>query len=1037
MSSRIPGDAVNFDWETSLAALQLQRFSVRLRFRPSAVGKENAAPETIRFPFFHQAIVHALMKETTRASVESSRTAPGSLLQPKSPNSVPNGLIPCVVESGRAAYAPGTNDDEYILGCTLVQPFAPTPEVVIQALRTLGAARTGPVPSVQFCGNFDVASIECHPSLTADQLRSQFEFLRQERGAVVRLLAPYQGKCLRTKAPMTAANFDITSWICAVHWRAFTLTAGRKPDQTRPQELPPPPGDLSVANPQLFDAGVQKHRDRPGHTPYELLGVVGQFTLQDVPDEWWPWLILGQHLHAGEGIGWGFGRYRLETPGYVPVFRPARSLLDRLAEPARLQSALARIDQIPGLESVSLPPADPAETDLAALSASVRGGTYTPAPLHGFEIVQHGKMRAIAMGSHADRIVQRAATDLLTPSLDALFNQCSFGYRRGRSRADAARAISQAWEEGFRFALDADITAFFDHVDWPTLFAKLDALFPDEPLVPLLRRWVAADVLYRGQRIHRSQGLPLGISVSPLLANLYLDELDDTLEAQGFRLVRFADDFVVLTRDEATARLAQDAARQTLLRLGLELNPHKTSIVSLDSGLSYLGYLFCRSLVIDSSLSAPTAPEQAQLESVPPVVKSSWLSQLRPGQLQALERNGRIRPIQRPMATARQQPSPLPSPAPAATVLPAMDLWEWDAAQPAASPPPVPATSTQQRWGLYVVGRDTGLSLRNQTLTILREGQPPAPVPVEDVSHVVVTGSVRISSPVLQDLGERGIPTFFCKRSGELTGIYQPTGASRNQMDYDVWLAQAAAARDPEKRLRFARAVLAAKLARQAETLIRFSTAEQRARATQIQQLAGAIPAVASLDTLLGLEGSAGRLLFQGLQEQLAGLTAEWPFVRRQRQPPPDPVNALLSFGYTLLYIHCATALWTAGLLPQIGLLHALRPGHLALASDLVEEFRHEVDRLVVRLINRRELRAEHFLVARGDATACRLTDDARRLYILALDGRLHGQDAAGAEIDRPGAEPPIRRMEQQALAIAAYISGRTPEYAASAVSKE
>jgi group II intron reverse transcriptase/maturase/CRISPR-associated endonuclease Cas1 len=1009
---------VNFDWDRSLIALDLKRFSVKLQFHGTATGKENRASDSIRFPFFHQAIVHALMKEVARASGEIPGIPPAGRPTPEPrPRSVAAGLIPCVVESGRAAYAP---NDEYVLGCTLVQPFAPPPEVVIQALHALSTAKSHAAPDLQFFGNFNVASIESHPTLVAGELTRQYEFLRHERNVVVRLISPFQGNLIGSRTPLTAARFDIQIWLNSVHWRAFTLSTGRRPVQSLPQECPPSPAGLTISNALLFDAGVQKHRQRPGHTPYELLGVIGRITLQDVPEDWWPWLILGQYLNAGEGTGWGFGRYRLDVPEYSPVFHPASSLLNRLADPLRLRSAAERLDQIPGLEMTSLPLIEEKEADLAALSVSLLAGTYSPSPLHGFEIVQHGKLRAIAMAGHADRIVQRATTDLLAPILDALFNQCSFGYRRGRSRADAAHAISQAWDDGFRFALDADITAFFDHVDWERLFAKVEALFPDEPLVPLLRRWVAADVLYQGQRIHRSQGLPLGISVSPMLANLYLDELDDTLESQGFRLVRFADDFVVLTRDAASAQLAQDAARATLLRMGLELNPQKTGIVTSEDAFSYLGYLFCRSLVIDRGLTAPSAPERADLESLPPVVKSTWISQLRPGQLQALTRGGRIHPV------ANVPSSPPPVRAPVPTVALPAGLAEAPSLQP-----PTPSTPKQARWGLYVVGRDTGLSLRNQTLAILREGVPPAPVPVEDVSHVVVTGSVRVSSPVLLELGERGIPVFFCKRSGELTGIYQPCGVSRNQFDYHLWLAQAVAAQDTEKRLCFARAVLSAKLARQAETLTRFATPEHHQRATRIQQLACALSAASSLDAMLGLEGSASRLLFEGLQEQLGGLTAEWPFLRRQRKPPPDPVNALLSFGYTLVYIHCATALWTAGLLPQIGLLHGLKTGHLALASDLVEEFRHEVDRLVVRLINRRELRAEHFLLSPSDSTACRLTDDGRRAFILALDGRLHGMDGNAMQIDCPGALPPIRRMERQALAILAFVTGRSPEYAA------
>ena len=124
-----------------------------------------------------------------------------------------------------------------------------------------------------------------------------------------------------------------------------------------------------------------------------------------------------------------------------------------------------------------------------------------------------------------------------------------YAYRRGFSRQGAARAIEQAYAEGYRYVLDADIRAFFDRVDWTILFAKLEALYPDEPLVELLRAWIEAPVLFDGRHIERHCGLPQGSPVSPLLANLYLDTFDEELLDQDFRLVRFADDFVVLAKD--------------------------------------------------------------------------------------------------------------------------------------------------------------------------------------------------------------------------------------------------------------------------------------------------------------------------------------------------------------------------------------------------------------------------------------------------------------------------------------------------------
>ena len=1051
---------LSIDWQSALDALGIQMLAVFLKLRdPISLAADSEQPTAVSFPFFHHAIAHSLMKEVSHASAPASGIPqPWEETAFASPNSIPPGLVPCAIESGHVDFVSG---DIYKLGITLVPRFAPPAASIAGALRNLGTDRMRSGPGVQLAGNFDVNLIESLPPPSAAELEQQFALLAPEGAAAIRLLSPFHGKSPGGREYLSAGHFDMLSWLNAVHWRVFTLCRGRKPDQSNPAECPPPPGSMAISSPSLFDIAIPKNHPRPGERPYEIPGVIGSFVLTHVPPEWWYWLLLGQYLNAGESTGWGLGRYRVESAAFHERFRPARTLLQAVADPVCLANAAERVDCIPGIDPASFPPADHSPPNFAPLADSVSKGEYSPAPLNGFEILQQGKVRAIAVASHTDRIVQRAAVDILGPVFESLFKQCSFGYRHGRSRADAARAISKAWSDGFRYALDADISAFFDHVDWSRLFAKLDALFPDEPLIPLLRRWVEADVVYHGQRIHRVQGLPLGTSVSPMLANLYLDDLDDNLGMQGFRLVRYADDFVVLTRDAESAQRAQDASQAVLQQIGLELNLDKTRVVSLADGFSYLGYLFCRSLVIDQSLSVHPDPGG----DLAPVIKSTWISQLHPDQLRSLAPDGRIHRV----APSFPQPNPAPLPAPPTTPQPQhqpftppaeavnpsrlsspIDIPDLPAQPPggSASPPaaepalPLPEEPRpQNHWGLYVVGRETGISIHYQSLSILREGEQPVSVPVENVSHVVSIGSGRISSPVLMALGERGIPVFFCKRNGELTGIFYPHGASRSAEDYQLWLAQAAAAQNPEIRLLFARTIVAAKLARQAETLARFATPDQRARAAQIGQLAASVPTAPSIDALLGLEGASSRVLFDGLQDQLLGLTRDWPFLRRERRPPPDPVNALLSFGYTLLYIHAATALWTAGLLPQIGLLHSLKPGHLALASDLVEEFRHEIDRLVVRLINRREVRAEHFLHGHeADAGACRLSDDGRRVFILAMDGVLQGQ-ALNDPSAPIGALPPIRRMERQALRIRDFLAGRSGSYssidAAPQVAKE
>jgi hypothetical protein len=312
--------------------------------------------------------------------------------------------------------------------------------------------------------------------------------------------------------------------------------------------------------------------------------------------------------------------------------------------------------------------------------------------------------------------------------------------------------------------LDADISAFFDHVDWERLLSKLDSLFPDEPLIVLLRRWITADVVYQGRHIRRSQGLPLGISVSPLLANLYLDDFDSELGMQGFRLVRYADDFVVLAKDADSARRALEASSSVLAHLSLELNMDKTRIVSLSDGFSYLGYLFCRSLVIDESLSA----HEDHAKHLDPIVKSTWISHLQPDQLRAITPAGRLLAPARAVSPA--EPSRGRSPSPNSRRSEPVDYSALARTDPGAAAslsdaPSTPVTDEngppQERWGLYIVGRETGVSIHYGSLSILaldgvlqgQELNDPDTAPAALLSVVCLVLAVWLTGGVIQRHG--------------------------------------------------------------------------------------------------------------------------------------------------------------------------------------------------------------------------------------------------------------------------------------------
>jgi len=191
------------------------------------------------------------------------------------------------------------------------------------------------------------------------------------------------------------------------------------------------------------------------------------------------------------------------------------------------------------------------EDRLTRLRDKLTAHTYQPALLHGVLVAKKdGGVRPLAVPPFWDRVAQRACAQFLSTGLEDLFYHGSFGYRLGRSRHLAKDPVERWYAEGYRWVYESDIEAFFDQVQWAHLHQRLSALLGDDPLVDLLMAWMAASVEYQGEVIERRAGLPQGSPLSPLLANMLLDEFDRDLAAAGCKLAHSGQQFVVLCRSK-------------------------------------------------------------------------------------------------------------------------------------------------------------------------------------------------------------------------------------------------------------------------------------------------------------------------------------------------------------------------------------------------------------------------------------------------------------------------------------------------------
>jgi RNA-directed DNA polymerase len=273
-------------------------------------------------------------------------------------------------------------------------------------------------------------------------------------------------------------------------------------------------------------------------------------------------------------------------------------LMAQALAPENLQSAWKRVKAnrgAPGVDDMTIDefPAFMRE-NWRTIRQALLDGTHTPSPVRRVEIPKPKGtgVRLLGIPTVLDRFIQQAIAQILTPMFDAAFSESSFGFRPGRSAHGALRQVQRHIGAGYRVAVDLDLEKFFDRVHHDVLLTRVARKVRDKRLLALIGRYLRAGVLV-GDNIEASEiGTPQGGPLSPLLANILLDDLDRELERRGHRFVRYADDVLILVRSvRAGVRVKASITRYLATRLKLVVNERKSRVCRTHE-VKFLGFIF-------------------------------------------------------------------------------------------------------------------------------------------------------------------------------------------------------------------------------------------------------------------------------------------------------------------------------------------------------------------------------------------------------------------------------------------------------------
>lgn len=621
----------------------------------------------------------------------------------------------------------------------------------------------------------------------------------------------------------------------------------------------------------------------------------------------------------------------------------------------------------------------------AELKDEIFSLSYSPQPLKRAFIPKEDKdeLRKLAIPSLKDKFAQNILIRELSDHFDKSFSNRSYAYRIGKSYANAIYRARDFFKI-YSFAVKSDIKDFFENIDHEKLLEILRANIRDARIIRLIELWIKNGIFDHFNYRAHAKGVHQGDVLSPLLSNIYLNQMDKFLENSGVEFVRYADDFVMFFTSRETAEQGLARLKDFLKIINLSINEAKTSIRGKDSELTFLGVNFKGSNLsigeekferilskLATSAKRPTARESVEnlnayvyhLKTISLKLFSSRqkdnfslrfdevMTNLTRKFLKSADKQTLVDAL-----SSVNFPYELGKTAKKAKIL----SYYKNAKRPAVKSVQN-ALEAKKREYLKTFSQSSiihittpfyFLALSQGKFVLKDKGVIKHKFPINQITQIIINAQISLSSSVIKECAKRKISINFID---EKTNLSYATLFTSNSAISKTAASQISLLKT-KRPLRIAQQFIIGKLKNQINYLKYLDKYHKNLRGeigTMQEILKLRVPNAASVNELMGFEGSAANAYWQALAK---AIDYKFGFIGRVTQGATDIVNSALNYGYAILYSKILKSIASAGLSPHVSYLHALDEQKPTLAFDLIEEFRaFIVDRAVISMVNKNE----------------------------------------------------------------------------------